>query len=176
MRRVFLPVLLALLAWLTMACSTGQTVPDDAWLGRALPVQAQDLLTGAAVDVGALRGRVVLIELWASWCETCKAAMPHHAALWNRWHDQGFDVIAVSLDEDRGHAERFLGDVAVPFAVAWDAGQHTANALQPRQMPTAYLLDREGRVLMVASGGTAEALATVDRAVKAAMVARVGSR
>ena len=155
------------LALLTVACSAAQ-VAADPHVGQTLPIHVQDMVTAQPLDSASWQGHVVLVDLWASWCESCKAAMPHHVRLWQQWHARGFDVVAISVDEEQSAAQRFLRDMPLPFVVAWDAGQRTVTALAPAEMPTAYVLDRQGRVLAVASGGTAGALRIIDAAVAAA--------
>lgn len=158
-----------LLATCSVAACSGPQVQPDEHLGQQLAITVQDLRTSQPIDSSSWLGHVVLVDLWASWCVSCKQAMPHHAELWNRLHSRGFDVIAISVDEDQAAAEQFLRDNPLPFAVAWDAGQHTANALKPREMPTAYVLDRQGKVVAVAGGGTLEAMRAIDEAVEAAL-------
>ncbi len=167
-RRVHLRSIAAFLcAGMIAACSAAQT--PDAHIGQPLAITVQDLRTSQPIDAAMWLGHVVLVDLWASWCVSCKQAMPHHVDLWNRLHARGFDVVAISVDEDQAAAEQFLRETPLPFTVAWDAGQHTANALQPREMPTAYVMDRQGKVVAVAGGGTLDAMRAIDRAVEAAL-------
>ena len=160
------------LIWLALltACAAPQVVPS-AQPGQPLVLQVQDLITAQPLDVAPLQGHVVLVDLWASWCESCKAAMPHHVALWQRLHARGFDVVALSVDEDRDAALQFLAERPLPFLVAWDAGQKTAQALRPEEMPTAYVVDRQGKIVAIATGGTTAALRVIVEAVEAALEA-----
>ncbi len=171
MKRLLLLTILAL----ATACSAGQ-MQTDPHLGKQLDLHVQDLATGKAVDPATWRGRVVLVDLWASWCESCKEAMPHHARLWHDLRSRGFEVVAISVDEDVAAAQQFLRERPLPFTVLWDAGQRTVTELAPPAMPTAYVLDRTGTVVAVAIGGTSEALRTIDAAVAAALDATPAAR
>jgi thiol-disulfide isomerase/thioredoxin len=164
--RHFALVLTALLP----ACSAVPLGPDP-HLGHALPLHVEDLATRQPLDPAAWQGHVVLVDLWATWCETCKDAMPHHVALWQRWHAAGLEIVAISIDEDRAAALHFVRETPLPFTVAWDAGQRTANELRPATIPTAYVLDRQGLVIAVARGGTPAAAAQIDAALAAALSA-----
>ncbi len=162
-------------AWLACAavlagCGAAQARADR-FVGQPLPLVVQDLATARPLDPARWRGQVVVVDLWASWCESCKAAMPHHVRLWQRLHARGLEVVAVSVDEDCNAAREFLQQMPLPFVVAWDAGQRTVAQLQPAEMPTTYVLDRQGIVRAEINGATAAALRTLDAAVEAALEA-----
>jgi len=105
---------------------------------------------------GTLKGRVILVDLWASWCLPCKESFPMLRKLHQRYTDRGLVIIAVSVDEQKGQMERFLEKNPAPFAVVRDATQKLAGAVNARTMPASFLLDQEGRVRFVHDGFTAE--------------------
>lgn len=152
-----------------LAACSAPALRSDPQVGQPLSLAAEDLRTGRPIDLQPWLGHVVLVDLWASWCVSCKDAMPHHAETWNRLHGKGLEILAVSVDEDRDAALAFVHDTPLPFTVAWDAGQRAANVLQPREMPMAYVVDRQGRVALVAAGATVETLMAIDQAIAQAL-------
>jgi thiol-disulfide isomerase/thioredoxin len=95
---------------------------------------------------GDLKGKVVLIDFWASWCAPCKKSFPALNRLQQRYGDKGLVIIAVNVDEQRAKMERFLKDIPASFAVSRDAQQQLVAAVEVETMPTSFLLDASGRV------------------------------
>lgn len=120
----------------------------------ARPVPALTLKTadGAVVDVQALRGQVVLIDIWASWCLPCKAAFPQLDALHREYHARGLDVLAVNVDERRRDADAFLQGKTPAMSVLFDPEGQAPLALRVKGMPTSFLIDRKGAIRFVHEG------------------------
>jgi thiol-disulfide isomerase/thioredoxin len=105
------------------------------------------------IDLGALRGKVVLVDIWASWCAPCMEEMPLLDEMAVRLKKKGVEVIAVSVDEDRESAEAFLGKRASwTLTVAHDPKGKVPKVLQPSKMPTSYVVDAEGIIRYVNEG------------------------
>lgn len=109
-------------------------------------------LDGRVVDFAALRGKVVLIDFWATWCVPCVEEMPELTDLYARYHEKGFEIIGVSLDSaaDRGKLERFAASRKIGWPQHFDGkGRRNTYAVQYgiKSIPTKILLDREGRVV-----------------------------
>jgi cytochrome c biogenesis protein CcmG/thiol:disulfide interchange protein DsbE len=104
------------------------------------------------VALDSLRGRVVLVDFWASWCGPCRESFPWMGELQRRLGDKGLTVLAVNLDKRRDLAEEFLAKYAAPFTVAFDAEGRTAELYGVRAMPTSLLLGRDGVVLATHAG------------------------
>lgn len=126
------------------------------------PALSGATLAGEALDLAKLRGQVVLVDFWASWCAPCRRELPELEALYRRHRAAGLVVIGVNIDEQRADAEAFLRDqVQVSFPVIHDAKQQLAGAWSPPKMPTLYVVDRAGKVARVFDGekpGQIEAL------------------
>jgi thiol-disulfide isomerase/thioredoxin len=108
-------------------------------------------LDGREVDLTKLRGKIVLIDFWATWCLPCIAEMPELKALYDRYHAKGFEIIGVSLDSaaDRGKLEKFVARQGMAWPQHFDGGgRRNAYAVQYgiKSVPTKILLDRDGRV------------------------------
>lgn len=98
------------------------------------------------------RGRVVLVDLWATWCRPCEASMPFYAELHQRYADRGFSVVAVSVDEHEEDVGRFLASRSLPFPILRDPKGTVPALIDLKTMPSSVLLDRDGRVLDVHAG------------------------
>jgi thiol-disulfide isomerase/thioredoxin len=118
--------------------------------GDALPDLATFQLEGKLPD--ALKGQVVLLDFWASWCAPCKSSVPVMQALTEKYAPRGLTVLAVSVDEKRDNMQRFLAAANVSFAVVRDAHHALVAAADIRSMPTSFLIDRAGKVRFVHAG------------------------
>lgn len=106
------------------------------------------------------RGSVVLLDVWATWCEPCRNALPMYQGLARRYADRGLKVYALNVDEDTRAIPPFLDEMKVSLPVLLDAEAEVAQkVLQVRLMPTTVLLDRKGRVRYVHEGYSEEFLA-----------------
>ena len=138
----FLP--LALLAHATTALAGG-VKPGDTF-----PDLAAFKLEGKVPD--NTKGKVVLVDFWASWCEPCKQSFPVMQELHTRYADRGLVIIAVNVDENRPDMEAFLKKNAATFVVLRDAKQKLVEKTGIATMPSSFLLDREGKVRFTHTG------------------------
>lgn len=119
--------------------------------GRA-PELSGTSLDGQAISLATLRGKVVLIDFWASWCAPCKEEMPFLERLYRRLRSQGFVVVGVSVDAERKNASDFIAKLKVSFPIVHDGKHAIADRFKPPRMPTSYVLDREGKIRHVHEG------------------------
>lgn len=136
--------------------------------GSAAPaVSAQPLGASApAIDLSALRGKVVYVDFWASWCVPCRLSMPLLDAMHRKHGARGFTVVGVNKDATLADAQRFLKRVPVGFPLAQDAKDAWATAFDVRAMPSGYLIDRRGIVRRVHRGFTGETAAALEREIE----------
>jgi cytochrome c biogenesis protein CcmG/thiol:disulfide interchange protein DsbE len=99
-----------------------------------------------------LKGKVVLLDFWASWCEPCKASFPVMEDLQKRYGPRGLVVIAVNVDEKAADMQDFLKKNAVSFAVMRDAAQTLVAQTGIATMPSSFLIDQEGKVRFAHTG------------------------
>jgi len=126
--------------------------------GAAIPGVAAPRLADASqrVDFGKLRGDVVYVDFWASWCVPCRQSMPALEALFRKYQDRGFRVVGVNKDVATDDALRFLKRVNVSFPLVADTDDAVAKAFDVQAMPSGYLVDRKGVVRYVHRGFTAD--------------------
>lgn len=113
---------------------------------------AEPLAGGAPQRLADYRGRVVYLDFWASWCAPCRISLPLLDGLRAEYAARGFEVLGVSLDEERGKAARVVRQLGLRYPTL--AAPEPASLLPfgIGQMPSAYLLDREGRVRYIHQG------------------------
>lgn len=115
--------------------------------GWGLKTEVGDLEAFELVgDIPEMKGKVTLIDFWASWCPPCKAAFPEMEELHTQYRDAGFQVLAISLDQKAEMMDSFLRRQKPSFAIAHDAKQLLARSAEIQVMPTSFLVDKNGVV------------------------------
>ncbi len=102
--------------------------------------------------VQSARGKVVLLDFWASWCAPCRKSFPWMSGLQKKYGDQGLTVIAVNLDMEKALAAEFLKTTPAQFRIEYDPKGDLATRLNVAAMPTSFLLDRNGRIVKQHAG------------------------
>jgi thiol-disulfide isomerase/thioredoxin len=139
---------------------------------KPVPEIAFTTESGEATSLKAWKGRVVLVNLWATWCAPCREEMPALAALQGAMGSKDFEVVAISLDRKGLEASKvFLAEVgAQALKLYADPTSETLNKLEAVGLPASLLIDREGReigrVLGPAQWNSAEAKALIQAAVE----------
>jgi thiol-disulfide isomerase/thioredoxin len=122
--------------------------------------------SGAPVSLASLKGQVVYVDFWASWCVPCRLSMPTLDAMYRKYSSKGFAVVGFNKDVSNADAERFLQRVPVSFTLAQDEKDAAAKAFDVKAMPSGYLVDRKGVVRRVHRGFTAETAAELEHEVE----------
>jgi thiol-disulfide isomerase/thioredoxin len=112
-------------------------------VGDSLPDLAKFNLEGTLPET---KGKVVIVDFWASWCAPCKASFPVMDGLLKKYREKGLVIIAVNVDEDKSDMEKFLKKTPVTFSVVRDGQQKLVAAADVATMPTSFLIDREGKI------------------------------
>jgi cytochrome c biogenesis protein CcmG/thiol:disulfide interchange protein DsbE len=118
-----------------------------------------------------LRGRVVYVDFWASWCGPCRRSFPWMNEMQDRYRDRGFTVVAVNVDKKRADADRFLQANVARFAVVYDPDGKAPLAYDVAGMPSSYLIDRNGKVVAVEAGFRDERAAAREGAIRSLLAA-----
>ena len=119
--------------------------------GSAAPTFTLPTRTGS-VSLDSLRGRVVYVDFWASWCAPCRRSFPWLDSLAVRYADRGLTIVAINLDKDRRAADAFLEEFPAGFIVAFDPAGRTAEAYRVPAMPSSFLIGPTGALLSSHSG------------------------
>jgi len=127
--------------------ATPATATDSA-VGSTMPAYKAELLDGKPFDVAAERGNVVFLNLWATWCNPCRAEIPELEKLHTEYAAQGFKVVGVSLDESGKEAvQQFVTENSMTYPIALDPEGKLANVFQTTVIPTSVLIDRSGKIV-----------------------------
>ena len=121
-------------------------------VGAAAPDFASRSSSGRNVRLSELRGQVVLINFWASWCSPCRQELPLLSKIYTQYRDAGFTLLAVNVDDDRRDAEAMLRRLKLSFPTLFDSGKSVAKLYGVDTMPATLVIDRDGRVRYVHRG------------------------
>ena len=103
-------------------------------------------LDGSTFQLSALRGRVVILDVWAAWCDGCEEELPVLDELATRLAPIGATVVSVSIDEDPEAALRFLRARSWKMTAVYDSSGKVADAYSPPKMPAVFIIDRNGMI------------------------------
>lgn len=109
-------------------------------------------LDGTKVALSDLKGQVLLINVWATWCPPCRVEMPTIQAAYEQYHDQGFTVAAVNLQEDPSAVATFMHEHQLTFSALLDPDGHVSRAYQAVSLPSSFFVDRRGVIRAVYHG------------------------
>lgn len=119
-------------------------------IGDTFPDLSEFQLEGKLPE--SLKGKVVIVDFWASWCGPCKDSFPVMEELQSRYGKKGLVVLAVNLDEDRPTMEDFLKKHPVTFTVVRDASKKLVGRASIKSMPTSFVIGTDGKVASVHKG------------------------
>lgn len=158
-----LPVVAALL--LAAFLATPPVFATDA--GQPAPAFSLPTAKGDTVALDKLRGKVVYVDFWASWCAPCRRSFPFMNEMQQKYGSRGFTVVAINVDKKRSDAERFLVQNPANFTVVYDETGATPAAYGVKGMPSSYLVDARGNVTFVERGFLDENKAELENRVAA---------
>jgi cytochrome c biogenesis protein CcmG, thiol:disulfide interchange protein DsbE len=139
--------LIAVIAWAicfaspAFALERGDTAPSVSLPG-----------IDGTVSVAPRTGRWLYVDFWASWCAPCKRSFPWMNSMHSKYAARGLDVVAINVDQRRSDADRFLKATPAQFVIAFDPAGDVPKRFNVKAMPSAYLIDPQGRVRFVHRG------------------------
>jgi len=110
------------------------------------------LLNGGSASLSSYKGKVLILNFWATWCPPCRAEMPSMETLYRRFKNQGLEILAVDLGEDPATVQQFIRQNSYTFPVLLDKDNKVNPLYGIRSIPTTYIIDREGKIISVIVG------------------------
>ncbi len=124
-------------------------------ISKSAPEFALPALNGDTISLADYRGKkTVVVSYWASWCGPCKVELPELREFYKRYHksDANFEILAISIDEEKADAEKYATAEKLPFPVLFDPQSKTANAYSVEGIPTLFVIDKSGKIVHAHAG------------------------
>lgn len=159
-------VLCLVVSLVSVACGGGES-PDaktpaaakSSGGGDGKGIKAGDPAPGFSIDSmngqGKLTlapGKVTIVDFWATWCEPCKKSFPKLQELYVKYKASGLEIVAVSVDDEKNGITDFAKTHGAKFPVGWDDGKRIADKWKPENMPSSYIVGKDGVVKHVHRG------------------------
>lgn len=124
------------------------------------------------VKLAELKGKVVYVDFWASWCGPCRRSFPWMNEVQRQYGKQGLEIVAINLDQEPELAARFIETTQPKFTIAFDAEGKVAERYGVQGMPSSYVIDREGRLHTRHVGFRDKDRSELERTLRALLEAR----
>ena len=151
---------LALSAGAVTAQEVGSRAPAFDLAGSPKPIRLADM-----------KGQVVYVDFWASWCAPCKQSFPWMNEMQAKYGPRGFQVVGINVDQKREDADKFLASTPAKFTVGYDTTGKVAEVYQPKGMPTSFLIGADGKVRAVHVGFKDSQREELEREIQSALTA-----
>ena len=158
-----------LVLFLFMGC-----LPPCLFAGTSYPKTAPDfslpvINKETKVNLKDLKGRVVYVDFWATWCPPCLKSFPWMEKMHTRYHDDGLTIVAISVDAKQSLAEKFVQEHNPSFISAHDPEKKIAKLYKLSAMPSSYLIDRKGNIISTHLGFRTSKGNKIEAEIKAAL-------
>jgi peroxiredoxin len=160
-----------------LGCASGETpqaavASDKVEVGQPAPSYASMAMNGDSVSLAGLRGKVVLLNVWATWCGPCRQEIPELRAIHSAYKDRGLELIGVSVDADGSDdaIRAFTRDFKMDYAIWRDPNEGVNATFRMSGVPATFLIDRQGVLRWKATGvvepGDTSLTNAIERAIK----------
>ena len=124
-----------------------------------------------SIRLADLKGQIVYVDFWASWCAPCKQSFPWMNEMQAKYGSRGFHVVGINVDQKREDADKFLASTPAKFTIGYDTTGKVAEAYQPKGMPTSFLIGADGKVRAVHVGFKDSQREDLEREIQSALTA-----
>ena len=125
--------------------------------GSAAPDFQLTLFSGETLRLSELKGKVVVLNLWASWCGPCRQEMPSFERTWQEYRDRGVVFLGVAVSDTEQDARAFAQQVGVTYPLGLDTTGQISQTYRPVGLPSTYFIDRQGNIARKLTGAANEA-------------------
>lgn len=113
-----------------------------------------------------LKGKVILVDFWASWCEPCKEALPHYNRLYKKYKDQGLIIMGINEDEDSKERDLFLKTHVLDFPIYTDKEKAMVQNFKVQALPSLFVFDRNMKAVALYRGFSPEKLESLEKKIQ----------
>jgi len=159
-------VAVAALAFATSACPPPAKSGDSHPLARNLAPEISVQVGGKEWSPASAKGKVLIMDFWATWCVPCKESFPHLDAIYRKYKDKGLQVVGVTGDDDKALVDKFVKDTKVTFPIGYDASSKGTETYKVDKMPTSFVIDRKGVIRYPHGGYTSDDAAQIEKEVQ----------
>lgn len=156
---------LILMSLLLMSSSAMAIQPGD-----TLPNISLHSNSGGDISLSSLKGKVLYVDVWASWCASCAQSIPWMGEIQSKFDSNHFKVITINVDEHSEKADMFLKKKNVSLTVAYDPKGTFPESIEMKAMPTSFLLDKDGKVILVHEGFSLKDAPKLEAEIEKALV------
>ena len=159
-------VFLDLLFWILTGVGFSASPPVTTSPAALSSLPSQVLNNQKGFPISELKGSIVLVDFWASWCAPCKESLPLYDQLYAKYKTKGLKVLAISADEEAAPAQEFIRKQPVSFPVYFDDKRKLVDHFEVVAVPTLLVLDRNLKVIETHRGYTAKKLKSLEETIQ----------
>lgn len=136
---------------------------------NVLNIQFKDLpsesIQGPHISFQDLKGKIILVDFWASWCEPCKEALPHYNNLYKKYKDRGLVVIGINEDDDIKERDAFLKKHPAIFPMFFDKSKNLVKDFKVQALPSLYVFDKNLKPVKMYRGFSNEKIKSLEKTI-----------